>query len=154
MVKNLQCRSPGFHLRVRKIPWRRDRLPTPIFLAFPVAQLVKNLPTMWETWVRSLCWEDSLEEGKATHSSILAWRIPWTVHPQWGRKELNTAEQLSIHFTSLLLHINRLNGTGNSTQCSVITYMGKESKQWMYVYVYVTDSLCCTAETNTPVCIT
>ena len=41
-----------------------------------VAQLVKNLPAMWETWVRSLGWEDPLEKGKATHSSILAWRIP------------------------------------------------------------------------------
>ena len=44
-----------------------------------VAQLVKNLPAMWKTWVRSLGWEDSLEKGKATHSSILTWRIPWTV---------------------------------------------------------------------------
>ena len=43
-----------------------------------VAQLVKS-PAMWETWVRSLGWEDPLEKGKATHSSILAWRIPWTV---------------------------------------------------------------------------
>ena len=45
----------------------------------PVAQLVKNPPAMQETWVRSLGWEDPLEKGKATHSSILAWRIPWTV---------------------------------------------------------------------------
>ena len=45
-----------------------------------MAQLVKNLPAMWDTWVRSLGWEDPLEKGKATHSSILAWRIPWTVH--------------------------------------------------------------------------
>ena len=44
-----------------------------------VAQLVKNPPAMWETWVRPLGWEDLLEKGKATHSSILAWRIPWTV---------------------------------------------------------------------------
>ena len=44
-----------------------------------VAQLVKNLPTMRDTWVRSLGWEDPLEKGKATHSSILAWRSPWTV---------------------------------------------------------------------------
>ena len=44
-----------------------------------VAQLVKNPPAMWETWVRSLRWEDPLEEGKATHSSILAWSIPRTV---------------------------------------------------------------------------
>ena len=49
------------------------------FLASPVAQLVKNPPPMWVTWVRSLGWEDPLEKGKATHSSILAWRIPWTV---------------------------------------------------------------------------
>jgi len=44
-----------------------------------VAQLVKNPPPMQETWVRSLGWEDPLEKEKATHSSILAWRIPWTV---------------------------------------------------------------------------
>ena len=44
-----------------------------------MAQVVKNLPAMWETWVRSLSWEDPLEKGKATLSSILAWRIPWTV---------------------------------------------------------------------------
>ena len=42
-----------------------------------VAQLVKNLPAVWETWVRSLGWEDPLEKGMATHSSILAWRILW-----------------------------------------------------------------------------
>ena len=40
-----------------------------------MAQLVKNLPAMWETWVQFLGWEDPLEKGKATHSSILAWRI-------------------------------------------------------------------------------
>ena len=44
-----------------------------------MAQLVKNPPAVWETWVQSLCWEDRLEKGKATHSRILAWRIPWTV---------------------------------------------------------------------------
>ena len=47
--------------------------------ASPVAQLVKNLPAMRETWVPSLGWADPLENGKATHSSILAWRIPGTV---------------------------------------------------------------------------
>ena len=44
-----------------------------------VAQLVKNLHAMWETWVRCLGWEDTLEKKKPTHLSILAWRIPWTV---------------------------------------------------------------------------
>ena len=45
------------------------------------AQMVKNLPAMRETWVQSLGWEDPLEEGMGTHSSILAWRIPWTKEP-------------------------------------------------------------------------
>ena len=44
-----------------------------------VAQMVKNLPAMLETWVQSLGWKDPLEKGKATHFSILAWRIPWTL---------------------------------------------------------------------------
>ena len=46
-----------------------------------MAQMVKNPPGMQETWVQSLGWEDPLEEGMATHSSILAWRIPWTEEP-------------------------------------------------------------------------
>ena len=46
-----------------------------------VAQMVKNLPAMPEMWVRSLGWEDLLEKGTATHSSNLAWRIPWTEEP-------------------------------------------------------------------------
>ena len=44
-----------------------------------VTQLVKNSPAMWETWIRPLGWDDPLKKGKATHSSILAWRTPWTV---------------------------------------------------------------------------
>ena len=46
-----------------------------------MAQMVKNLPAVWGTRVRSLGWEDALEEGVVTHSSILAWRIPWTGEP-------------------------------------------------------------------------
>ena len=48
-------------------------------MASLVAQTVKRLPAIWETWVRFLDWEDPLEKGKATHSSILAWRNPWTL---------------------------------------------------------------------------
>ena len=48
-----------------------------------MAQMVKNPPAMWETWVRALAWEEPLEKGRATHSSILAWRIPWTEEPDW-----------------------------------------------------------------------
>ena len=66
---------------------------SPIF----ITQLLKNLPAMWETWVQSLGWDDSLEKGKATPSSVLAWRIPWTVlstGPQsWTRLS-------DLHFTS------------------------------------------------------
>ena len=57
--------------------------------ASPVAQLVKNPPAMRETRVRSLCWEDPLEKGKATLSSILAWRI---LYSPWGCKESDTTE--------------------------------------------------------------
>ena len=67
-----------------------------------VAQSVKNLPAMQETWVWSLGWEDPLEEGIATHSSILAWRIPMDRGTQQAavhgvRKEMDTTEQLSTH---------------------------------------------------------
>ena len=46
-----------------------------------MAQMVKNLPAMWEAWVQSLGWEDPLEKEMATFSSILAWKIPWTEEP-------------------------------------------------------------------------
>ena len=49
-----------------------------------VAQMVKNLPAMQETWVQSLGREDPVEEGMGTHSSIVAWRIPWTEEPWWA----------------------------------------------------------------------
>ena len=65
------------------------------FRASLIAQPVKNPPAMWETWLRSLDWEDPLETGKATLSSILAWRIPWTTV---GHDE-------GTYFTSLLLKI-------------------------------------------------
>ena len=65
-------------------------LQVPQLCASPVAQLIKNLPAMWETWVRSLGWEHPLEKGTATLSSVLAWRIPWTEEPgglrAWGHR--------------------------------------------------------------------
>ena len=69
-----------------------------------VAQMVKNLPAMLETWVQSLGWEDPLENGMATHSSILAWRIPWADEPgglqSMGSQRMSgTTERLT-----LLLH--------------------------------------------------
>ena len=66
-----------------------------------VAQRVKCLPAMWETWARSLGREDPLEKEMATHSSSLAWRIPWMEEPgvgyrPWGRRESDTTEQLHL----------------------------------------------------------
>ena len=46
-----------------------------------MAQMVRDLPAMWETWVQSLSWEGPLKKGMATHSSILVWEIPWTEEP-------------------------------------------------------------------------
>ena len=64
-----------------------------------MAQKIKNLPAMQETWVQSLGQENLMEKGMATHSSILAWRIPWTVEPggSWsmGLQTVNMTEQLT-----------------------------------------------------------
>ena len=70
--------------------------------------MVKNPPALRETWVRSLGWEDPLEEGMATHSSILAWRIPmdrgaWRATVHSVAKESDTTEQLSPEHARLLL---------------------------------------------------
>ena len=65
-----------------------------------LAQMVKNLPAMWDTWVRSLGWEDSLEKEMATHFSFLAWEITWTEKPGGlqfiGSKELYMTEKLTL----------------------------------------------------------
>ena len=61
-------------------------------MAFLVAQMVNNLPSVWETWFQSLGWKDPLEKGMATHSSILAWRIPWTEEP--GRLQLMGSQRV------------------------------------------------------------
>ena len=73
-----------------------------------VAQTVKNLPAMWETWVQSLDWEDPLEEGTATHSSILAWRIPMDRGAWWAavHEVAKSRTRLSIkHSTESPCHV-------------------------------------------------
>ena len=72
----------------------KDRVIYTVFRASLVAQLVKNPPAVQESWVRSLGWEDPLEKGMATHSSILAWRIPCS----WGHKESDTVSDFHFHF--------------------------------------------------------
>ena len=96
--KEFACKSggPGLIPRSGKSPGEGIGYPLQYSWAFFVAQLVKNPPAMRETWVRSLGWEDPLEKKMATHSSTLAWNIPWMEEPvvlsPWGRKELDTTE--------------------------------------------------------------
>ena len=74
--------------------------------AFLVSQMVKNLPAMWKTWVRFLGWKDPLEKEVITHSSILAWRIPWTEESgglqSMGLQESDTTEWLHFHFFTFM----------------------------------------------------
>ena len=92
-----------------------------------MAQMVKCMSTMRETWVWSLCWEDSLAKEMATHSSTLALKIPWTEefgagYCPWGRKESGTTEWLQKKKKKKKI-TNRwlLHSTGNLTQYSVVT---------------------------------
>ena len=70
--------DPGWIPGLGRSAGERIGYPLQYSWASLVAQLVKNPPAMWETWVRSVSWEGPLEKGKATHSSILAWKIPGT----------------------------------------------------------------------------
>ena len=70
--------DPGSIPGSRRSPGEGIGYPLQYFWASVVVQLVQNPPAMQDTWVQSLGWEDPLEKGKCTHSSILAWRIPWT----------------------------------------------------------------------------
>ena len=79
-----------------------------------MAQTVERLPTMRETWVQSLGQEDLLEKEMATHSTILAWKIPWTEEPGrlhlWGRKESDTTERLHFlpHHSIMLIFYTQI----------------------------------------------
>ena len=97
----MQCRRHQFDSCIRKIRWRRDRLPTSVFLDFPGGSAGKESACNVETLVWSLGWEDPLEKGKATPSSTLVWRIPWTIQSiGWQRVRLNSP---TFTFTSQAL---------------------------------------------------
>ena len=74
-------------------------LPTPVFLGFHGGSDGKESTAMWETWVRSLGWEDPLEEGMLTHTSILAWRIPMD-RGAWGRYSPLDCKEFGAHTQS------------------------------------------------------
>ena len=105
-----------------------------------------------EAQVRSLCWEDPLEEGVATHSSILAWRIPWTEesggYSPWGPKELDMAEQMN---TQHMYKIDREPAEENKDLYLVLCgdLNGKEiQKRGIYVYIWMINFVV-QAETDT-----
>ena len=85
------------------------------------AQMAKNPPAMRETWVRSLCWKDPLEKGSATHSSIVAWRIPWTEEP--GRLQSMGLQRVR-HDWVTFNHLDYQEGRSNT----VSKNMGKYSR--------------------------
>ena len=93
-----------------------------------VAQLVRNPPAMRETWVRSLDWEDPLEKGKDTHSSILAWRIPWTVKSM-GNKESDRTEWLSLS-----LFICPMDTIISNCYCIRLQWRLDEIRAWNYTW--------------------
>ena len=104
-----QCKRQkryGFNPWVGKSPWRRTWQPTPVFLPgechghFLVAQTVKRLSTMRETWVPSLGREDPLEKEMAIHSSTIAWKIPWTEEP--GRLQSMGSQRVGHDWTTSL----------------------------------------------------
>ena len=78
--------GPGLIPVLGRSARERVRYPLQYSWASLLAQLVKSPPAMWETWVPSLGWEDPLEKGKATHSSILSWRIPWNVQTMGSQR--------------------------------------------------------------------
>ena len=89
-----------------KILWRRKKKPTPVFSASLVAQMVKSLPAVRETRVRSLGWKIPLEKEMATHSSILAWKIPWMEKPgglqSMGSLRVGHSRVTSLSLSSIL----------------------------------------------------
>ena len=97
--------NPSSVVELGRYPGVGISYPLPYSWASLVAQLVKNPPAMRETWVRSLGWEDPLEEGKATHSNILTEEFPGLYSP-WGHKESDTTKQLSL--SSHIVSINLL----------------------------------------------
>ena len=92
-----------------------------------MAELVKNPPTMWETWVQSLGWEDALEKGKPTHSSILAWRIPWTVQSMGSQ---SWAQLSDFHFQLYVLGFPEFSLEGLMLEAEAPMLWPPDVKNW------------------------
>ena len=90
-----------------------------------MAQMVKNPPPMQETWVPSLSWEDPLEKGKATYSSILAWRIPWAKEPAWLQSM--GSQRVRHHWATFTFSLSCLTlEKGMATPSSILLFLRGE----------------------------
>ena len=108
--------------------------------------MVKNPPAVWETWVWSLGWEDPLEESMVTHSSILAWRIPWTEEP--GELESMASQRVGYDwvtkhrtgFNSTWTETSRRKGRGTRDQISNIHWIIVKAREFpKHIYFCFTD---------------
>ena len=117
-----------------------------ISVASLVAQMVKNLPAMQETQVRSLDQEDPLEKGMATHSSVFTWRIQWrndlVGYSPWSHKESNTTEWLSLSLFILgltgliILQSKGLSGVSFSTRIWKHQFFGAQPSLWFNSHIH------------------
>ena len=100
-AKNVAVKNQNRSLTVSKERQKIKKHEVSSHMGFPGSSVVKNLPAVQETWVQSLGWEDPLEKEMATHSSILAWEIPWTEEPgglqSTGSQKVRHDLQLSTH---------------------------------------------------------
>ena len=145
-IINLQCRRPWFDSWIGKIPWRRDRLPTPVFLGLPVGSDGKESACN----AGDLGWEDPLEEVMAIQSSILVWRIPmergaWQAIVHGGDNELDTTEWLSTTHTYVLSHLTKchgkrvISGLGKQTylQRQILSVLFTSPEFWLVVLSFI-----------------
>ena len=101
-----------------------------------VAQLIKNPPAVWEIWVRSLGWEDPLEKARATHSSILAWRIPWT--SQKSQTQLSNFHFMHINYICLHTNTQKWNSKDSWGICRLFFLF--------FVWLFFPYNRCCWSE--------
>ena len=100
-----------------------------------VAQLIKNLPTMHETWVWSLGWEDPLEKRKATHSSILAWSIPWTIQSMGSQRVRHNWVTFTLNYQGYTWNNNIFRHTDTFWKCIIcVPFLVKVTQRRYFNY--------------------
>ena len=101
---HLQCRRPWLNFWVTKILWRKNGLPTPVFLGFPGGSAGKESPVMQETWVWFLGWEDPLRRERLPPQVFWPGEF-FRLYSPWGHKEWDTTERLSYSLSLLIYNV-------------------------------------------------